>query len=424
MATEHPPAAVVPADGDQQNVRQPDEPASGLVPPASGLAPTLGDGTTEPYDPKVMDVEVDSYLKALSGLAPAPRSPRTPSERQGEVEMKKVEILDTDDQDTQQLKTLQKIQGLLSAQLMVSEDQLKSTVLFSRIVHGMFKQLQFGLSEVHNVLLDQPDPQIFTLHFQKFGEAFNKLSETIKDLYAQQRVSSSSTDDVQKQVLKDLSVVKEFLGHIRTNTNGVAKSAKNLEWEAQELRTGGSNQQSGQASVKGGSLLATLSVESSNQADSLLEAIGRLNSSLTEAIQCGVLPAKSHKRKFRDAETQRQEAEKQQRMEKEKQEEEEKERARIEQEQKAKEQRFAVTHPLNGAVLHLNAEEYGKFCEDLKSMKPGDFANRPAATPPFGFPPPIPPMPFFPPPPSTAGFPPPYGQPGYSSTPLTPSEKK
>ena len=106
---------------------------------------------------------------------------------------------------------------------------------------------------------------------------------------------------------------------------------------------------------------------------------------LKEAVEAGVNPEKSLKRKYQEHK-ENERAAKQKREEERKQQEEE-------QRQKEEERNRIVTvvHPFTGVKMSLTGEQYQAFIQDLTKIKPTDFAplSGPSNVPvrPMGFPP-------------------------------------
>ena len=68
----------------------------------------------------------------------------------------------------------------------------------------------------------------------KFTEAYTQFTSTGKGLLAGVRVDY----DKQQANTTELAAMKEFLNHIRTNTNKINKAMENAQWEIRELRCG------------------------------------------------------------------------------------------------------------------------------------------------------------------------------------------
>ena len=308
-----------------------------------------------------------------------------------------------DSMKDKQLKVLCSIQNLAYSQLLFQESIVTGQLLSTKTMECLTKQVVGRLDELNEYLGDQPDPNIMSMQFKSFSDRLEKLGETIKDLFSTQRSNQVEDGEQRKKVLQDIAVMKDMMGHTRTNTKDLVKTCQNMQWEIAELRTGGKEQESGKCTAQGGSLLSTLGVLLSNHADANVEHLAKSAATIVDGIEKGEDPAKSLKRKFDEIEKKREEEEKQRELDRQK--------------------TITLTHPFTGVQMVLNQEEYQSFLKDMAQMKPTDFASRASAVPPPGFPPPMPGASMqFP-----GGLPPPhavpgYGQPGYGSgTPTTPA---
>ena len=90
------------------------------------------------------------------------------------------------------------------------------------------------------------------------AQSFVKLSDVIKDGHAQSKDGGADIENRHRQLLEKLDSQNTYFLHIRNGVNKMVTDLKNLQWTAEELRTGGKEGESGKVSVKGGSLLATL----------------------------------------------------------------------------------------------------------------------------------------------------------------------
>ena len=85
-----------------------------------------------------------------------------------------------------------------------------------------------------------------------------KLSDVIKDGYKQSKDGGTDTENRHRQMLEKLDSQNVYFLHIRNGINKIVKSCTDLQWTAEELRTGGKEGESGKVSSKGGSLIATV----------------------------------------------------------------------------------------------------------------------------------------------------------------------
>ena len=90
------------------------------------------------------------------------------------------------------------------------------------------------------------------------AQSFVKLSDVIKEGYKQSKDGGTDTENRHRQMLEKLDSQNIYFQHIRNGINKIEKSCTNLQWSAEELRTGGKEGESGKVSIKGGSLIATV----------------------------------------------------------------------------------------------------------------------------------------------------------------------
>ena len=87
------------------------------------------------------------------------------------------------------------------------------------------------------------------------AQSFVKLSDVIKDGHNRSKDGGNDIENRHRQLLEKLDSQNVYFLHIR---NGMVKALTNLQWTAEELRTGGKEGKSGEVSSKGGSLIATV----------------------------------------------------------------------------------------------------------------------------------------------------------------------
>ena len=216
-----------------------------------------------------------------------------------------------------------------------------------RLADHLEKDLDLGASTLDHVQVS----------IQSFGDKFGNLSDTLKDIVSSHRARYATEDELRKKILSEIGGAKEFLQHIRSNTQSVSKSFQNLVWETQELRCGGKDAASGTASNQGGSLLAALNVTMENQGTLILEHLNKMGLEIKDAVEKGVDPTKSLKRKREEQDQldfQIAKAE----MEKKKKEEEEK---------RLREQTVLVIHPYTGEQMWLNHDQRLKISKIFRT---------------------------------------------------------
>ena len=85
-----------------------------------------------------------------------------------------------------------------------------------------------------------------------------KLSDVIKDGHNRSKDGGNDIENRHRQLLEKLDSQNVYFLHIRNGINSLVKALTNLQWTAEELRTGGKEGKSGEVSSKGGSLIATV----------------------------------------------------------------------------------------------------------------------------------------------------------------------
>ena len=90
------------------------------------------------------------------------------------------------------------------------------------------------------------------------AQSFVKLSDVIKDGHNRSKDGGNDIENRHRQLLEKLDSQNVYFLHIRNGINSLVKALTNLQWTAEELRTGGKEGKSGEVSSKGGSLIATV----------------------------------------------------------------------------------------------------------------------------------------------------------------------
>ena len=90
------------------------------------------------------------------------------------------------------------------------------------------------------------------------AQSFVKLSDVIKDGHSRSKDGGSEIENRHRQLLEKLDSQNVYFLHMRNGINSLVKALTNLQWTAEELRTGGKEGKSGEVSSKGGSLIATV----------------------------------------------------------------------------------------------------------------------------------------------------------------------
>ena len=90
------------------------------------------------------------------------------------------------------------------------------------------------------------------------AQSFVKLSDVIKDGHKQSKDGGNDIENRHRQLLEKLDSQNVYFLHIKNGINSLSKALTNLQWTAEELRTGGKEGKSGEVTSKGGSLIATV----------------------------------------------------------------------------------------------------------------------------------------------------------------------
>ena len=78
------------------------------------------------------------------------------------------------------------------------------------------------------------------------AQSFVKLSDVIKEGYKQSKDGGTDTENRHRQMLEKLDSQNTYFLHMRNGINKMEKSLTNLQWSAEELRTGGKEGKSGE----------------------------------------------------------------------------------------------------------------------------------------------------------------------------------
>ena len=381
------------------------------------VVPTQPGGTPPVVDEvAVTEAELQSYRAAMLEAAQLKKvkNPVTLLEDQEESDDPTVLA-------KQQLKVMTSLHNVCVNQFFAHETSLKAQMVATKVQETCTNLLLHRLGLVqHEVqrLADHLEKDLdlgastldhVQVSIQSFGDKFGNLSDTLKDIVSSHRARYATEDEMRKKILSEIGGAKEFLQHIRSNTQSVSKSFQNLVWETQELRCGGKDAASGTVSNQGGPLIAALNVTMENQGTLILEHLNKMGLEIKDAVEKGVDPTKSLKRKREEQDQldfQIAKAE----MEKKQKEEEEK---------RLREQIQLVIHPFTGEQMWLNHDQRLKFFQDLPHMSADQFPPKGAGKGSMGSSsmPPIPPSGFPPHMPQHMGYGP-YGTPGTPSAAL------
>ena len=294
-------------------------------------------------------------------------------------------------------KCLVRTQTYLYGQVASNRGSLQLIVVAVKFLQAMAAQMEVAFDGVKEATKGSAEGVDASL--EAFSGAFGSFINTMKDLLAGIRASSSERKALQEGFNKTLQQLEEYCKHVRGNTNDIKGSAShiktaatNIQRELSELRTGGKSASSGAVDSNGGSLLATLGVSLQKEATNLLEGMTKiahhlqeeLANRIQESVEKGTDPEKSLKRK-REEQDQLDFQVAKAEMEKKKKEEEE---------ERLKKQVQLVIHPFTGDQMWLNYDQRVKFFQDLPLMSADQFPPKGAGKGSMGSMPPIPPSGF------------------------------
>ena len=270
--------------------------------PTTGTAP----GEALPNQDAVVD-EFSVFEAELQSLQAASLEAARLKKVKGEVTLLEDDT-ESDDPTVlakQQFKVMTSLHNICAKQFFAHETSLKSQMVATKVQETSTRLLLHRLGMVHAELQRlanhvEKDLELGSStmdHVQEsihnFGDKCGSLSDTLKDIVSTQRARSSTHEEMRKKLLSEVTGAKEYLQHIRSNTQNASKSIQNLLWETQELRCGGKDAASGQVSNQGGSLLALMSVTIENQGTLILEHLNKMGLEIKDAVEKGTDPNKS-----------------------------------------------------------------------------------------------------------------------------------
>ena len=386
--------------------------APNVTAPPAGTTPVPDQ--VNPFAEIMAKAEKQSLEKTLNELLTVVASEKATIPKDLQVTDEEIDNMGPEEVSKLSCKCLVRSQTYLYGQVASNRGSLQLIVVAVKFLQAMAAQMEVTFENVKDNIKIGTEGVDSSL--TAFAEAFGNFINTMKDLLAGIRASSSERKALQEGFNKTLQQLEEYCKHVRGNTNDLKGSASqiknaatNIQWELSELRTGGKTASSGAVDSNGGSMLAAIGVAIQNEATNLLEGFNKialnlqseLGKSIQESVERGTDPEKSLKRKYEDeqqAEFQRQK--------------EELEQAKLLKQQQ--ERREQVFHPSTGQVMYLTEGERRELYKSLHLMKEGDvpmaagYQTSPAAPahPPAmpsvgsfhpGFPHPFAPAPGFPP---------------------------
>ena len=345
-----------------------------LTAPPAGTPPVPDQ--VNPFASIVAKAEKQSLEQTLNELLTVVASEKATIPKDLQVTDEEIDNKGPEEVSKLSCKCLVRSQTYLYGQVASNRGSLQLIVVAVKFLQAMAAQMEVTFENVkENIKLGTEGVDS---SLAAFAEAFGNFINTMKDLLAGIRASSSERKALQEGFNKTLQQLEEYCKHVRGNTNDIKGSASNIktaatniQCELSELRTGGKSASSGAVDSNGGSLLAAIGVSLQNEATNLLEGITKiahhmqdeLANRIQESVEKGVDPAKSLKRKREEQDQldfQIAKAE----MEKKQKEEEEK---------RLREQIQLVIHPFTGEQMWLNHDQRLKFFQDLPHMSADQF---------------------------------------------------
>eukprot|EP00434_Breviolum_minutum_P044933 symbB.v1.2.040191.t1/scaffold7061.1/size13543/1 len=122
-------------------------------------------------------------------------------------------------------------------------------------------------------------------NLNKLAQSFVKLSDVIKDGHTRSKDGGNDIENRHRQLLEKLDSQNVYFLHIRNGVNGLVKELKNLQWTAEELRTGGKEGKSGEVSSKAGSLIATVNRNSAEILERYPVDLAAMTDEITKSVK-------------------------------------------------------------------------------------------------------------------------------------------
>ena len=282
--------------------------APNVTAPPAGTPPVPDQ--VNPFASIVAKAEKQSLEQTLNELLTVVASEKATIPKDLQVTDEEIDNMGPEEVSKLSCKCLVRSQTYLYGQVASNRGSLQLIVVAVKFLQAMAAQMEVTFENVkENIKLGTEGVDS---SLAAFAEAFGNFINTMKDLLAGIRASSSERKALQEGFNKTLQQLEEYCKHVRGNTNDIKGSAShiktaatNIQWELSELRTGGKSASSGAVDSNGGSLLAAIGVSLQNEATNLLEGITKiahhmqdeLANRIPESVEKGVDPAKSLKRK-------------------------------------------------------------------------------------------------------------------------------
>ena len=228
---------VPPADGAEEEAVS--KAGSPVPPPAKADTPELTESpemvATMEFELTTARTETDALVEAIQGVS---SSLENEEGQEGTSKLIKVMLLG--------LKAQRSIsQGSCIEMKQIAVKQL-----------DLLRHVASGFSDQTDHLQQVSDD--LGANLNKLAQSFVKLSDVIKDGHTRSKDGGTDIENRHRQLLEKLDSQNVHFLHIRNGINSLVKALTNLQWTAEELRTGGKEGKSGEVSSKGGSLIATV----------------------------------------------------------------------------------------------------------------------------------------------------------------------
>ena len=297
--------------------------APNVTAPPAGTTPVPDQ--VNPFAEIMAKAEKQGLEKTLNELLTVVASEKATIPKDLQVTDEEIDNMGPEEVSKLSCKCLVRSQTYLYGQVASNRGSLQLIVVAVKFLQAMAAQMEVTFENVKDNIKIGTEGVDSSL--TAFAEAFGNFINTMKDLLAGIRASSSERKALQEGFNKTLQQLEEYCKHVRGNTNDLKGSASqiknaatNIQWELSELRTGGKTASSGAVDSNGGSMLAAIGVAIQNEATNLLEGFNKialnlqseLGKSIQESVERGTDPEKSLKRKYEDeqqAEFQRQKEE-------------------------------------------------------------------------------------------------------------------
>ena len=137
------------------------------------------------------------------------------------------------------------------------------------------------------------------------AQSFVKLSDVIKDGHKQSKDGGNDIENRHRQLLEKLDSQNVYFLHIKNGINSLSKALTNLQWTAEELRTGGKEGKSGEVTSKGGSLIATVNRNLAEILERYPVDLAAMTDEITKAVKRAKFQHPETKEEFEGTEVER-----------------------------------------------------------------------------------------------------------------------